>query len=374
MITEEVSSTVNRVCRRWRDGITEAQQKTSPVLLCLCLFFLISYIAVVKSGPIFTAGFWSISETKTIISGPAEPPAISSNVERPVISSNADELEIALAKASMPNKTLIMTAANKAWMEPNGLVDLLLESFRIGEETQGLLDYLLIVALDEKAFNRCKEIHPHCYDLRTEGVDFSGEKFFMTEDFLKVMRRRIEFLKDVVEHGFSFVFTDADVLWLRNPFRRFSTEADFQISCDTCNYDPYDLRNKPNTGFTFVRSNEQTINLYNLWHNSTKRYSRLHDQAVFDKIKLSEEFKRIGLKLMFLDAAYFSGFCDTRATLADVCTMHSNCCKGLKAKTSDLRATLEDWMLFRLDVGRRSEMRWRSRDECKRSMKRSKSA
>lgn len=79
-----------------------------------------------------------------------------------MISSNADELEIALAKASMPNKTLIMTAANKAWMEPNGLVDLLLESFRIGEGTQDLLDYLLIVALDEKAFNRCKEIHPHC--------------------------------------------------------------------------------------------------------------------------------------------------------------------------------------------------------------------
>ena len=129
------------------------------------------------------------------------------SVERPVISNNADELEIVLAKASMPNKTLIMTVANRAWMEPNGLIDLLLESFRIGEETQGLLDYLLIVALDEKAFNRCKEIHPHCYDLRTEGVDFSGEKVFMTEDYLKITRRKIDFLKDVVQHGFSFVFT-----------------------------------------------------------------------------------------------------------------------------------------------------------------------
>lgn len=349
MITKEVRSTVNRVYRRWRDGITETLHRSNPLLLCLCLVFLLSYVAVVKSGPIFTAGFWSTSETNITTSRP---------VERPVISSNADEVEIVLAKASMPNKTLIMTAVNKAWMEPNGLVDLLLESFRIGEETQGLLDYLLIVALDEKAFNRCKEIHPHCYDLRTEGVDFSAEKLFMTEDFLKVMRRRIEFLKEVVEHGFSFVFTDADVLWLRNPFRRFSTEADFQISCDTCNYDPYDLRNKPNTGFTFVRSNEQTIKLYNLWHNSTKRYSRLHDQAVFDHIKFSEEFTRIGLKLMFLDAAYFSGFCDTRATLGDVCTMHSNCCKGLKAKTNDLRDAIEDWMLFRLDVGRRSQMHW----------------
>ena len=97
-------------------------------------------------------------------------------VKRPVISSNADELEIVLAKASMPNKMLIMTIANRGWMEPNDLIDLLLESFHIGEGTQGLLDYLLIVALDEKDFNRYKEIHPHCYDLRTKGVDFSGEK------------------------------------------------------------------------------------------------------------------------------------------------------------------------------------------------------
>lgn len=148
MITE-ACCTVNRVCRRWRDGVTEAHQTFSPVL-CLCLVFLLSYIAVQRSGSIFTGG--STSETNTT----------SRPVERPVISSNADELEIALAKASMPNKTLIMTAANKAWMEPNGLVDLLLESFRIGEGTQDLLDYLLIVALDEKAFNRCKEIHPHC--------------------------------------------------------------------------------------------------------------------------------------------------------------------------------------------------------------------
>jgi len=354
MITE-ACRTVNRVCRRWRDGVTEARQILSPVL-CLCLVFLLSYIAVQRSGSIFTGG--STSEINTT----------SRPVERPVISSNAGELEIALAKASMPNKTLIMTVANRAWMEPNGLVDLLLESFRIGEGTQDLLDYLLIVALDEKAFNRCKEIHPHCYDLRTEGVDFSGEKFFMTEDYLKITRRKIEFLKDVVEHGFSFVFTDADVIWLRNPFRRFSTEADFQISCDTCNYDPTDLRNLPNTGFAFVRSNQQAINLYNLWYNSTQRYPGKHDQDVFNQMKFSKEFNDTGIKLLFLDAAYFSGFCDTRATLEYVCTMHANCCKGLKAKTDDLRATIEDWMLFRLDVTRRSEMHWRSRDECRRSL------
>eukprot|EP00253_Pinus_taeda_P028486 PITA_28486 len=330
------------------------------LVLCLCVVFLFSYVAVRNSGSILTADFWSASRNNTI----------SKPVEQPLVSSNADELEIALAKASMPNKTLIMTIANTAWMEPNGLIDLLLESFRIGEGTQELREYLLIVALDEKAFNRCKEIHSHCHDLRTEGVDFSGEKLFMTKDYVKITQRKIEFLKDVVERGFSFVFTDADVVWLRNPFTKFSREADFQISCDTCNYSPTNVKNLPNTGFIFVRSNQRTIKLYNLWYNSTQRYASTHDQNVFNKMKLSKEFKQIRLNLLFLDAAYFSGFCDTRATLEYVCTMHANCCKGVKAKSHDLRATLEEWMLYRLDVGRRSEIQWRSRDECKASLKR----
>eukprot|EP00253_Pinus_taeda_P023005 PITA_23005 len=363
----EIRPAVDQVCGKWRSGITEAHQKIN-IVFCVCLVFLLSYIAVSRSGDIFTPGFWFTSKINPL----------SKPVKHPLLSNNADDLEIALAKASMPNKTLIMTAANTAWMEPNGLIDLLLESFRIGEGTQELLDYLLIVALDERAFNRCKEIHLHCYELRTEGVDFSGEKFFMTKDYVKITQRKIEFLKDVVEHGFSFVFTVslpnlsrtyADIVWLRNPFKRFSREADFQISCDTCDYGPADLRNFPNTGFAFVRSNQQTIRLYNLWYNFTQRYPGRHDQDAFNAMKFSKEFANIGLKPLHLDAAYFSGFCDTRATLQYVCTMHANCCKGLKAKTHDLRATLEKWMLYRLDVGRRSEIHWRSRDECRRSLR-----
>jgi len=61
MITE-ACPTVNRVCRRWRDGVTEARQTLIPVL-CLCLVFLLSYIVVQRAGSIFTGG--STSETNT---------------------------------------------------------------------------------------------------------------------------------------------------------------------------------------------------------------------------------------------------------------------------------------------------------------------
>ena len=117
------------------------------------------------------------------------------------------ELGSALEKASMPNKTVIITTINAAWAEENSILDLYLQSFRIGEGTQQLLNHLLLVAVDEEAFKRCQQIHPHCYILLNKGTDFSGEKGFMTQGYLDMMWARILFLKHVLELGYSFVFS-----------------------------------------------------------------------------------------------------------------------------------------------------------------------
>lgn len=102
---------------------------------------------------------------------------------------------------------MILTTLNEAWAAPNSVVDLFLESFRIGDHTRRLLNHLVIIALDEKAFTRCLSLHIHCYALVTEGVDFSKEAYFMFPDYLKMMWRRIDFLRVVLEMGYNFVFT-----------------------------------------------------------------------------------------------------------------------------------------------------------------------
>lgn len=118
------------------------------------------------------------------------------------------ELERTLRKAVMnDNKTVIITTLNAAWTQPNSIFDLFLESFRIGNGTQDLLKHVLVVALDQIAYSRCLEVRLHCYALTTEGIDFSGEALFMTEDYLKMMWRRIDFLCTVLELGYDFVFT-----------------------------------------------------------------------------------------------------------------------------------------------------------------------
>lgn len=120
----------------------------------------------------------------------------------------AAELRGLLARASMANKTVIITTLNDAWAADNTMIDLYLGSFHRGRNIKHLLQHLVIVTLDQKAHDRCIQLHPHCFRLKTtRGADFTGEKSFMSEDYLRMMWKRIKFLGIVLEMGYSFVFS-----------------------------------------------------------------------------------------------------------------------------------------------------------------------
>ncbi|GLJ48104.1 hypothetical protein SUGI_1015640 [Cryptomeria japonica] len=260
------------------------------------------------------------------------------------------QLETILQKVDMGDKTVIITTLNHAWAEPNSMLDLFLESFRTGEGTSRFLNHLIIVALDQKAYDRCLSIHSYCFILKTEGIDFSGEKLFMTHDYLKMMWRRIDFLRTVLEMGYNFVFTDVDILWFRNPFDHFAKDADFQIACDVYNGSPTDLNNTANGGFNYVKSNNRTIQFYKYWYSSHELYPGKHDQDVLNSIKHEDEITKIGLTMRFLDETYFDGFCASRKDLNKICTMHANCCIGLSNKLLGLRQMLTEWKIFQSET------------------------
>ncbi|KAF3438166.1 hypothetical protein FNV43_RR20922 [Rhamnella rubrinervis] len=265
-----------------------------------------------------------------------------------IMGMNRNTLDIVLKRASMKNKTVILTTLNDAWAEPNSIFDLFLESFRIGNKTKRLVKHLVVICMDKKAYKRCLALHPHCHHLRTKGINFSSEALFMNPDYLQMMWRRIEFLAHLLEKGYSFVFTDSDIMWLQNPFKRFYPDADFQIACDYFWGNSYDVDNLPNGGFNYVKSNNRTIQFYKFWYKSRERYPGLHDQDVLNKIKHEPFIKEIGLQLRFLDTAYFGGFCQPRELINLICTMHANCCVGLQNKVRDLQILLDDWRRFML--------------------------
>ncbi|KAL0446684.1 UNVERIFIED_CONTAM: hypothetical protein Slati_1796300 [Sesamum latifolium] len=191
-----------------------------------------------------------------------------------------NKLKRTLKRAVMKDhKTVIITTVNAAWTEPNSIFDLFMESFRIGNQTQSLLKHLVVVALDQKAYSRCLDVHLHCFALTMAGVDFSGQAIFMSADYLKIMWRRIDFLRSVLEMGYILFF-------------------------------------------------------------------RIHNQDVFNKIKFNLFILKIGLKIRFLDTAYFGGFCQPSKDLDLVVTMHANCCLGLENKIHDIKMVIEDWKRY----------------------------
>ncbi|KAK9115091.1 hypothetical protein Syun_021888 [Stephania yunnanensis] len=260
-------------------------------------------------------------------------------------------------------KTVILTTLNGAWAATGSIIELFLESFHIGEGTKKLLKHLVIIALDQNAHARCLALHTHCFALTTDGVDFSQEAYFMTPSYLKMMWRRIEFLKSILEMGYNFVFTDADIMWLRDPFHRFFSDTDFQISCDHFVASPFDLQNKPNGGFYYAKSNNRTIAFYNFWYSSRETYPEYHDQDVLNIIKYDPLIAKMGLKIKFLPTFFFGGFCEPSKIFQVVCTMHANCCFGLESKLHDLKITLEDWrnyMSLPLNLRNTYKSGWRS--------------
>ncbi|XP_043718343.1 uncharacterized protein At1g28695-like isoform X1 [Telopea speciosissima] len=277
----------------------------------------------------------------------------STKLSETIMTGPKDELEMVLERASMVNKTVIIVMVNKAYADGGSpgktMLDLFLEGFWVGDETRGLVDHILLVAMDQIAFDRCKFMKLHCYKLETEGVDFGGEKFYMSREFIKMMWRRTLFLGDVLKRGYSFIFTDMDVMWLRNPFVRLSGNQtdDLQISCDEFNGYPESKDNLINTGFYFVRSNNKTIALFDSWYDMKDSSPGMKEQDVLIKMMHLGMFEQLGLRVRFLDTLYFSGFCRDSRDFNAVTTVHANCCRSMKAKVVDLMAVLRDWTKYK---------------------------
>lgn len=300
-----------------------------------------------------------------------------SNMSTNINESYGDSLDKALAKASIrKNKTVIIAMVNKAYVEQdvNGdaitMFDLFLSSFWLGEGTRSLIDNLLIVAVDQTAYDRCQFLRLNCYKLETDGVDFEGEKLYMSQDFINMMWRRTSFLLEVLKHGYNFIFTDTDVMWLRNPFKKLSKNEteDLQISTDSYLNDPWSEKHQINTGFYFARSNNKTISLFEIWYGMKDNSTGKKEQDVLLDLIGGGIIGHLGLKVRFLDTLYFSGFCQDSKDFRAVTTVHANCCRSIAAKVADLKAVLHDWKQFkRLEANSTVNINWTSHQWCLKS-------
>ncbi|XP_042020553.1 uncharacterized protein At1g28695-like [Salvia splendens] len=271
--------------------------------------------------------------------------------------SERDDLEVALEKASMANKTVIIAFINEAYVEPNddeypSMFDLFLEGFWEGEDTRRFLSHLVVVSMDTTAHQRCLFRRLNCYMMAAEGDGLAGEKVYMSAGFIEMMWRRTSFLLQLLNRGYNFLFTDTDVLWLRNPFTRLvmnddEESMDLQISTDRFNSDASSTKNHVNTGFYFIKSNNKTASLFQRWYDTRKNLSEVKEQDALEMLIRHGILTRLAIKTRFLDTLYFSGFCRDSRDVRSVVTVHANCCRSIRAKVLDLKAVLRDWKRFR---------------------------
>lgn len=282
-----------------------------------------------------------------------------------------DALEATLSEASIGNKMVIIAMVNKAYVEGDKpMLDLFLDAFWHGEDTRELVNHLLLVATDDTSYERCKFLRLHCYRLQMDdGMDSNGEKLYMSEDFIKMMWRRTLFLGDVLKRGYSFIFTDVDVMWLRNPFPmlRKNDSIDLQISTDRFNGNEWSAANPINTGFYMIRSNKKTISLFDAWYARKNNSKGLKEQDVLVNMLHEGVFKKLGLRVRFLDTNNFSGFCQNSKDFKAVRTVHANCCLTINAKVVDLMAVIHDWERFK--TNETSTTGWSSHVACQNSWK-----
>ncbi|XP_062208710.1 uncharacterized protein At4g15970-like [Phragmites australis] len=303
--------------------------------------------------------------------GPARGGSLTSGSAAPAQDPDVEFAGLAdlLPKVAMDDRTVILTPVNEAWAQPGSLLDLYLESFKNGEDIAYLLNHLIVVALDPSGFDRCKAKHPHCYLLQVTSVDMSSAKGFMSKDYLELVWTKLTLQQRVLELGYNFLFTDSDMIWFRNPFRRIPVYADMSCSSDDFKPSRQPLDNPLNTGMYYMKSTNRTIEMIKYWRAARARFPGRHDQAVFVRIR-HELVSKLQVKIEPLETVYFGGFCEYHDDPEKICTIHADCCIGLENKVHDLSDVAADWKNYtslKLEERNKVGFKWTYPTRCRKS-------
>ncbi|KAJ4773177.1 nucleotide-diphospho-sugar transferase family protein [Rhynchospora pubera] len=261
--------------------------------------------------------------------------------------SHHDDFAMMVQKAATDDKRVILTEVNEAFAAPNSMLDLFLESFHNGEDNiTHHLDHLIIVAMDKKAFEKCKSVHHYCYLHEDLGSDLSSENLFMSKPYIDLVWTKVRLWQLILEQGYSFLFTDIDVMWFRDPFRHISLYADLTIATDRFFGNPEDHGNNPNTGMVYATPTRKNIEVIKYWIEARQRFPTTNEQTVYDNIKY-ELASKFNLKIQYVSTEYWGNFCQLHKDFTKLSTFHPCCVIGLKMKIAQIKNMTEEWKMYK---------------------------
>ncbi|KAJ1437426.1 nucleotide-diphospho-sugar transferase-domain-containing protein, partial [Ochromonadaceae sp. CCMP2298] len=189
----------------------------------------------------------------------------------------------AQAKVKGLEKTVMITACNHGFVNH-------LHNFKCWADRLGMK--FLVMAMDTEA---------HAYITHNTSMDsylmvggavgeVTGQATeFRSKQFNLITARKKEAVHDILRLGFDVLFSDTDVALVRDPLPYVVRDnVDYAHSLNyMCtvgeSWDFHKSKIEGNTGFYFVRSNNNTVKLWADAFAAAPKYPRLDDQAIFWK-------------------------------------------------------------------------------------------
>ncbi|KAL2320288.1 hypothetical protein Fmac_029257 [Flemingia macrophylla] len=255
--------------------------------------------------------------------------------------SKIQELENVLRRATMPDKTVILTMVDESLASPGSVLEILLQSFKSGEGTQRLLNHLVIITMDPQAYEYCSSLHPYCIHPSTFPHHFAtkGQSIVTTPLQSLFTWTKYDVLLEV----------DADVLWLRSPFVNFNPVDELTISCN--NLSGGQRRGYlEDGGIFFLKANAISFEFFKHWKLIKVLFPNnpVQDSLCTTIEQWPEALETYGFRVQLVNTTYFGGFCKlNKDMLREAYTIQANCCDDLKSKVHDLKIVLDDWIRFR---------------------------
>ena len=175
------------------------------------------------------------------------------------------------------NDTIITVFANYKYR-------LVLENWLFAINNMKIKSYL-VISLDEQIFKYLKDRNIQSYYYKTGK---SLNDFWLTKIYI---------LKNILDIGYTFIHSDADAVWLKNPLNAYFYKLPSDIIFTQGTIWPQDVHKKWGfvlcTGLFCVRSNENTGNFLNDVYNS---FFHETDNTKDDQMSFNRVIGRDGVK------------------------------------------------------------------------------
>jgi len=181
-------------------------------------------------------------------------------------------------------KTVLVTGCNHGFINH-------LHNFKCFADKLGMK--FIVIAMDKLAYNyitnNTSMVAYHMVG-GAVGETTAHPQKFRSQQFNLITARKKEAVHDILSLGYNVLFSDTDVAMIRDPLPYMLWEnVDYVHSLNyMCKVDEkwdfHKSKVEGNTGFYFVRSNNNTIQLWANAYAAAPKYPRLDDQAVFWKV------------------------------------------------------------------------------------------